>query len=137
MTDDEIFALLESGKEYSREEIGKLVGSATKEDEIYISRVLGRLKRWDKIKKTDKGTWLVLAKPTSQPATPAEAAQPQNPPPSIYDALLRVQAKINGTGVDRLEDKLYTLDFLGKLLDPSINEIFESIAGDLKRLEGK
>ena len=54
---------------------------------------------------------------------------------SLNDALLRVQHKLSKGEVVNFDDKVYALNFLGKILDPTIDDLFQSIIGDLKQLQ--
>ena len=127
------------------------------ESSVYLSRALGRLKRWDKVAKSESGSWYLvegnhfaeaiteksIAKPPKEPkqvkvSTPvSEVTEKAEVDSDINTALLRVANRFNRFGeVSSLEDKLYTLEFLGKLLDPTIDKVFKSIADDLRRLNG-
>ena len=54
----------------------------------------------------------------------------------VYTALMRIENQLKSSRpVSDLEIKLYTLDFLGRLLDPTIAEVFDSISEDLKAIK--
>ena len=157
LTDDDVLKLFEPGSEYTREQLGELANAYDHESSVFVSRALGRLKRWNKIEKTESGNWRLNEKlnwviaenevvndqsankpvdKANQPEIESETAA-EVVTDDIQTALLRVANRFNRFGeVSSLEDKLYTLEFLGKLLDPTIDKMFQAIAEDLKRLHG-
>ena len=149
MTDDEILQLLDNKKQYTREDIEALAYASTHEERTFVVRALGRLKRWGKVIKNEDGlyqatgTTTASMKLSTKPCAENNARSIPAPTPQklkglpLKDALLKTQALLKGRGVDELEDKLYALKFLGQLLDPTIDELFKSIAGDLERLHGE
>jgi len=156
MIDDDVLILLEVGREYTREEVEQLADVATSKERTFVIRALGRLKRWGKIKKTDKGLYVATGETKANLSPEGKQSSPKAAPPSksvvvkapeepkesttklsLNDALLKFEAMVNGAGVDDLENKLYVLNFMGRLLDPTIDEVFKSIASDLKRLNGR
>ena len=157
LTDDDVLKLFEPGSEYTREQLGELANAYDHESSVFVSRALGRLKRWNKVAKNNSGNWYLvegehvaeaiseksIAKPPKEPEQvkvikpAAEVNESHEVDSDINTALLRVANRFNRFGeVSSLEDKLYTLEFLGKLLDPTIDKVFKSIADDLRRLNG-
>lgn len=159
MTDDDLLELIEPGCEYTREQIYDMVDVHDSQSKKVVSQQLGRLRSKGKLYKSQSGAWhlptksveeppkakslasIPLVKTNTRASSPVKSekptvATPAKSEPSIHDALLKVQAKLNGLGVDSIDDKLYTLQFLGKLLDPTIDKMLQSIADDLKRMNG-
>lgn len=60
MTDDEIFELMQVGSKYTRDQLADLANAFDDESRIFVSRALGRLKRWGKVKKLESGSWVVV-----------------------------------------------------------------------------
>lgn len=77
----------------------------------------------------------VMKEPTKKQREAVSKLDEQKPAASLNDALLRVKNKLDKGEVVDFDDKVYALNFLGKILDPTIDALFQSIIGDLKRLQ--
>lgn len=154
MNDDDVLNLMKPGIEYSRDDLCSAANVSGSEDRVFVSRALGRLKRWGKVVKGESGNWM-LACDHEQPEQPEQpAGEPEYVlESSITDsgtvklaadntqrvvdlnkALLKVESALKPRTVENLDDKIYTLEFLGKLLDPTIDGIFKSIIEDLRQM---